>query len=373
MKSILINGSILSSKKTGVELYANEVITNLIKESKNDNIIYDVFVSCADIDLDLSQGHLKIIKLPLILEFIFKKNSSLYRIIWNLFVLPSLSKNYDLVYSPATYGGVNVKNQIVTIHDLICLKYPMHHVFQFIYFKTLVPLIIKRSSLITISNFTKQEVVNKYKIDPSKVTVIYNGSEHLIYSKGQQEKISFTKNKISPYFLTIGASYGHKNIFTLIEVAKRLQHTGYNFVIIGRESKYFDTVKEKVKKEKVTNVILLESVSNEILTDLYENCVANVYLSLYEGFGFPPIEAAYYNKPSIISDIPVLREIYFGFATFVDPYDISQITSKLENIIDQTENKEYLKFNYDKLIQKYSWNTTSKQIRNLFDSKLNVR
>lgn len=120
-------------------------------------------------------------------------------------------------------------------------------------------------------------------------------------------------------------------------------------------------------------MILLESVSNEILTDLYENCVANVYLSLYEGFGFPPIEAAYYNKPSIISDIPVLREIYFGFATFVDPYDISQITSKLENIIDQTENKEYLKFNYDKLIQKYSWKTTSKQIRNLFDSKLNVR
>lgn len=288
-----------------------------------------------------------------------------------MFVLPSLSKNYDLVYSPATYGGVNIKNQIITIHDLICLKYPMHHVFQFIYFKTIVPLIIKRSSLITISNFTKKEVINKYHIDPSKISVIYNGSEHLSYSKCQLEETSMTTNKIKPYFLTVGASYGHKNIFRLIEVAKRLQFTGYNFVIIGRESKYFDTVKDKVKKDNVSNVILLESVSNEILSNLYENCIANVYLSLYEGFGFPPMEAAYYNKPSIISDIPVLSEIYFGYATFVDPYDISEITSKIENVINQTENKECLKFNYDKLIQKYSWNITSKQIRNLFDSKLN--
>jgi len=91
---------------------------------------------------------------------------------------------------------------------------------------------------------------------------------------------------------------------------------------------------------------------------------------LYEGFGLPPLEAAYYSKPSVISDIPIFKEIYGQSAIFVNPYDLDDIEQKLVDITIKYKSGVSIDFDYESLINKYSWVKSCNQINHLIVSKL---
>lgn len=295
---------------------------------------------------------------------------SVYRILWNLFVLPFKSVN-KTVYSFSTHGSLFIANQIITVHDLICFAYPAQHRAQYLYFKYFVPVLLRRcKKIIAISHFTKDEIIRHYRTAPEKITVITNGSNILAYSPNPTTENEFRELvQDKPYFLSVGASYPHKNIEALLNAALLLQHRiDCRFIIISKNNEYGHHLRRLAGELNLSNVVFKDFVSENLLAKLYQEAVANIYISLYEGFGFPPLEAASVGTVSLVSDIPVMREVLGANAFYVnskDPVLLSQAILKLYG--DPAKSNE-IKNNFGMLLQQYSWERAAGQIINVINN-----
>jgi len=138
---VLLNGSMYSKKTAGVGIWIKEGFRKLVQlSSASDNNVIMYANSSEGLTED---GNVKAIKLPTLFEAGLKKNLALHRIVWNMFFLPHIARKYDLVFSFSSHGSPFIKNQIITIHDLICMSFPDQHKTQYFYFKYLMPSIIK--------------------------------------------------------------------------------------------------------------------------------------------------------------------------------------------------------------------------------------
>lgn len=287
---------------------------------------------------------------------------SVYRLFWNFFVLPFKADKKDLIFSFSTHGTPFHQKQIITIHDLICLNFPEQHKFQYYYFKYLVPLILRSCKhIVAISEFTKSEIIKFYYIDPNKISVIHNGANIISYSfSDDTEKQMYEITKGRPYFISVGAAYSHKNTEKLIEAAELLKNSDILFLIVGKKNEYLQKIEDIVHGKKLENVKFLNYVDDNLLAGLYTKALANVYLSLYEGFGFPPLEAASVGTISVVSDIAVMREIYSDNVKYVDPENVESIATGLLEIYNDESYRNSLAHKLPELVQKYDWHNTAK-------------
>lgn len=296
---------------------------------------------------------------------------SFYRIFWNFFILPFKVKN-NFVYSFSTHGSPFISNQIITIHDLICFAYPKQHKFQYYYFKYLVPLIIRSSKkVVAISNFTKSEIIKYYNLPESKIEVVYNGFNKLETVEDSQTVTEF--NDLvgnSKYFITVGASYPHKNIEKLLHSVKKLNNPNAKFIIVGKNNKYGKFLRSFSDELNLSNVIFVDFVSDNLLAMLYKNAICNLYISSYEGFGFPPLEAAGFGTTSLVSDIPIMREVLGDNAYYVDSSDSDKIADKIREIYDMRKEDLHKNKDLTGLISKYSWDESSQKIIDIIKRNL---
>ncbi len=332
-----VNLSMLNKMPTGVGIYCRK--------------IYDKFRVCT---------------LGWDVQYLFMKEGgvlALRRYLWNFFILPIKTKG-ALVYSPSTHGSLFIRNQVVTIHDLISLNFPQQHRLQYYYFKYFVPLLINRcKKVIAISQFTKDEILKYYAIDQDKIQVVYNGVERLVYhDKTEYEEQVSKMTDGKPFFVCVGASFEHKNIINLIESIKAFDNSEYKFVILGKQNAYFERVISLSKQYSLVNVVFLNYVSAELLLSLYKNAIANIYISLYEGFGFPPLEAASLGTITLVSDIPVMREIYDDAVIYVDGKDPGAIAEKFNELAQSKIDVDYHLQQAEKLFCKYSWESCFTQV-----------
>lgn len=371
-RRVLINASIIDEHLTGVGVYAVEVISGLIKNLIAEGIDYEIYAYKNPYLNFVDNAKFKEIVPRSVTGFSLFERKAFHRLYWNLAELPKIAKKFCAVYSPSSHGGLTIKNQIVTVHDLICLKYPFQNFFQFIYFKLLLKSILKSSKVIAISQFTKQKILENYNFK-GDVKVIYNGCDHIMYNSKEGNQTADLSNiglrNNDKYFLSVGAALAHKNILRLLDAVQELRNKDIKFVIIGKEGKYFNVLKRKIKADKIENVILLNYVSSQTLSLLYKKCLAMVYISLYEGFGFPPLEAALYGKPSIVSNTSCLPEIYGDSALFVDPYSVKSIRQTLEAVIENENILERVSDKLPALIDKYRWEYTTSRIFTLLKTK----
>jgi hypothetical protein len=369
MTKILINASMLTKQPTGVGVYSIEMLKNLIPLLDKNFIQYDIFTYYdAGLAAIAQQGNIKKISLGNFLDSILGKNLSIHRLVWCFSKLSSLSKQYDLVYSLSTHGALNNSKQIITVHDLISLTFPKQHRLQYLYFKYLVPTMLRNArNVVAISKFTKAELVSYDSgLNADKIKVVYNGVDHLSDKSTKESDIKVLNiTNGESYCLLIGASYPHKNAKTIIEVAKRLQESHMKIVIAGRQSAYYETLKQLAANQKINNIIFLNYVDEPLLSSLYYKAKLHIYISLYEGFGFPPAEAAFYQTDTIISSHAALSEIYSDCFYSVDPYDVEGIVTYIKSIDEEKANNGV----YKQLVGKYNWSNASK---NVFDCLVNV-
>lgn len=356
----------LTKQPTGVGVYSLEMLKTLIPKLNTNTIQYDIFTYEREPLLRLTKSeHIQIVSLGTFIDNRLSKLISIHRFLWNIFKLNKLSKNYDLVYSLSTHGSLFNKNQIITVHDLITLSFPNQHKFQYIYFKFIVPIILKNSkSIIAISNFTRNEICKKYKnIVLEKIQVVYNGIDHLSNKacKTSDDIIQEITSGIN-FCLIIGASYPHKNCETVLKVAKTVQSkNNIKFVIVGKPSKYFSKLKAIASDQRIENVIFLDYVDESMLSSLYRKAKLHLYISLYEGFGFPPAEAAFYKTNTLISNQPALIELYGEYFNKVNAFNIDGIA----NYIMSIKNEDIKSNIYERLIVKYNWEKAANSIYEL--------
>jgi len=214
-------------------------------------------------------------------------------------------------------------------------------------------------------------VIKYYHVSPDKIKVISGAADHLqkvaSFSIPDNERAIIERLKNKRFFLAVGASYKHKNLERLITATKMLNNNDLLVIVGSGSNSYSKTLKEKYADEQI---YFLDYVSTELLGYLYANCIAHVYVSLYEGMGFPPYEAAIYNTVSIVSNKTALPEIYEGAVYYVDPESIEEIYNALELFSNNKVDKEQYIRQFPVLLEKYKWKHTATKIAAFIDNEI---
>jgi len=305
---IFINGRFLTQKLTGVQkfayqytnalykLYGNNITVLVPRFTKIDN---DYSCKFQVMKIGIHSGHLwEQIDLPLYLK---KHNNP---------------KLINLTNS----GPCFYKNSFSTIHDLSIYKNSSWNSFYYRnFYKLLIPLLLKNSKrIITVSNFSKNEIINRFSISESKIFVLYNFIEKNIFIKNE---LIIDKE----YLLYIGSSNKRKNLKNLLSAFSQVDINNLGLKLVGVN---IEDIDEKYSNFK--NIECLGYVNNKDLIYYYRNAMVLISPSLYEGFGIPLIEAMVNDCPLLISDIEVYKEVCGDGAIYFDPYDIKDIRKNIE-------------------------------------------
>ena len=280
------------------------------------------------------------------------------------------------IYHSTYYGKVNYSHLkkngfkiITTVYDLILEKFPNEK-------KSLIPRVnLKRKAIaqadhiICISNSTKSDLENIYKVDSDKISVVHLGVNTTINSS----KVRSYKILNENYLLYVGKRDGYKNFLTLLTVfgeSKYLQES-FKLVLFGGE-KLSSIEIELINKYNLSPRIYIPNDDDDTtLQNLYLNATALVYPSLYEGFGLPIIEAMSFGCPVFASNTSSIPEIGGDAVFYFNPYNLEEIKYVLEKTLRQTTllgSKSLI--GYSRAAQ-FSWDNsaiqTLKVYNNVFD------
>jgi len=254
---------------------------------------------------------------------------------------------------------------VVTIHDLLLLHYhtrtastlgPITYFIKNLAYKIVLRHAIKKSKqIITPSEFTKNDIAKIFNIPKEKITVTHLAPTKL-YSDTSNKKMA------KPYVLYVGVAYPHKNLPLLIDAWKIFcdkYGNDFQLVLAGKINYFYQQLINKTKKEKITNIIFTNYVSDKELAELYQHASLYIFPSLYEGFGLPGLEAMQYNVPVLSSEYGSLPEV-FGKAAL---YNNFKFPLNVAEIIHQALTDQNLRAQLigegQKVIHSYSWDTTA--------------
>ena len=340
-KTLYINGSFLaSSRLSGVQRYGIEITRQLIKDysRKNKNLIIVANKVSSDSLKREFSSYLKI----------YPSN----KIIFEQIILPWISKGNKLL-SLANSGPVFHFNHYFVLHDTLVYDFPKSFTKKFrIFYKFLWFLISKTAKhFFTVSEFSKNQISKHLNLKIANISIASNGYEHLENIKSD-DKIIY-----SEYILFVGSFTDHKNFNLLVELYNKNPEKYPKLIMAGGfNKKVFNNTEINSK-----NIIFIQDFTDEVLVNLYKNCLAVVFPSKFEGFGIPLLECIYFNKPIICSDIPVFREIGNDYPNYFDLENIEELKSYLKIIKNGSELR---KGDKEKILQKYSWKNSLKSITN---------
>ncbi len=358
--------------KTGVEWYSYNLIQNLkVLDKENQYFLY-------------SQDTLKdeLNNLPnnftsKVLPWKFKKGWTQIRLLWR-----SIIDRTKILFIPA--GMIPVLpfrsgKMITTIHDVCFFDYPEYYskkelFIQKLAFKLGMSL---SNKIITVSEFSKQKILEHYKCNPNKISVTYLGYDDKLYKKIEDttafDRIRKKYDLPENFVLYIGRIEEKKNILNQIRAFKNFakKYPDYKFVLIGKKGYGYDNIKTNIFNEDLEDSIIeLGYVNNEDTAVILNMAKIFMFVSNYEGFGLPLLEAMACGVPVITSNVTSLPEIAGNAALYSEPNNTMKITENLCNIIENKEGirDELIKNGFEN-IKKFSWQECAEQTINVFNKK----
>jgi len=276
----------------------------------------------------------------------------------------------DLFFSPV-YEGMFFPNvpQVVTVHDLIPLKYPELSPKWKYYYQYALPLLLKQSQrIICVSEHTKQDVVKTYGSNPDSIDVVYNGYDrNLFYPQPSPEILQ--KYSLDKYFLYVGDMRFYKNLKRCLEAFDRLPQQDCKFVITGKKDDFFypEIERQVAKLGSQKRIVFLDYVPTKDLPGLYSMAQALVFASLYEGFGLPVLEAMACGCPVITSEVTSIPEVGGNSVLYVDPYDVESIIWGMNRILSSKELTTNLRHRGLARAKLFGWDRTVQNICQIFE------
>lgn len=267
----------------------------------------------------------------------------------------------------------NIKS-VVTIHDLIFLKFPQFYSWfdRKIHFYKFKKAAIQANHIIAISEQTKNDIVDYFKVDPNKISVLYQGCSDAFkkeYPTELKEKVATKHNLPQEFILNVGTIEERKNIF---EVVKAIKNTEIPLIIIGKKTKYSDTIEAYLKEHNMKNQVrFLSGISLEELAVIYQLATIFVYPSLYEGFGIPIIEALFSKTPVITSNVSCLPEAGGTDSAYVNPKNSQEIKETLLSLWNNVEKRKDMAEKGYIFAQKFNDENIAHQMNDLYLKVLN--
>lgn len=357
---------------TGIGTYTYQLINTLNKINQNDDFL--VFLP-TDSTLTLNSNF----KINTVQDV---SNDNF----WEEVRVPNIINSTDMDIYHVPQNGVGLSDNInchkvITLHDIIPLKMPETVSNRYLnIFNNEMPQILNNcDGIITVSEFSKQDIAKEYNIPKEKIYVTHLAAEDIyrplsktICKKSINEKYGISDD----FILYVGGFSPRKNIIGLIEsfsLLKESKRKNLKLVITGKKGISYDKYKQRAIELKVSdNIIFTDFIALEDLPIFYNACEVLVYPSFYEGFGLPPLEAMACGTPVITSNLTSLPEVCNNSAFLINPYDVNELSYAIERVVSDSLLKLTMIQKGLSLSNKYSWEKTAQDTINAYKDILKV-
>lgn len=348
------------NRRVGSNIYAYQILKKIWTVNGNKFIVYLKDKPLPDMPSTNKQWKYKVLR-P---KFLWTK--------WRLPLELLCNKDkIDIFFTPGHYApSICPMPLVISIMDLAFLKYPN----QFLK-KDLIQLrswtkksVQKADKILTISKSTKNDIIDYYQVDRGKVKVAYPAISNIKMTKNNEKILKKYNLQKGKYLIFVGTLQPRKNLIRLIKAfSKLIGHQSLaisHLLIVGKKGWMYDEIFEEVKKQKLEDKIIFTGfVSEKEKNSLLKNASAFVLPSLYEGFGFPVLEAMQTGVPVVISNVSSLPEVGGNAALYIeDPKSVDSIYSTLKKAVDLSDSaREELIKKGKEQVKKFSWRKTAEQ------------
>lgn len=349
MIKILIDAHVFDGKFQGTRTYLQGLYQNMVYHKD-----IDFYFAAQDVE-NLKKyfgigDNVHYIKL--------KTHNSIKRL---LIELPKIIREYEIDYAHYQYISTFGKycKEIVTVHDLLFLDYPQYFSYGY---KLKNRFFFERSAkkadiLLTVSEYSKNEIINHFKISKSKIYVTPNA---VLPSENHGYINIKDKMDLDKYILTVSRIEPRKNHLMLLKafVDLDLANEGYKLVMIGVPDisyKEFNAFYESLK-EPIKSAVVIKSVPFLELVELYSQANLFVFPSYAEGFGIPPLEAIEYGCPILCSNATAMSEFGLPDEWTFDPHNIEELKHKMMALL---KNRPIIENVRDDIQKRFNWKETS--------------
>lgn len=364
MKIAVNTRMLLPGKLEGIGWFTNEIFKRIVQE--HPEVEFHFFF-----DRSFSQ------------DFIFGKNVIPHVVppqarrpflmrIWYDVSWPYFLKkvNPDLIISPDAQCSLKTSfPQLVVIHDINFEHYPQD--IPAVYARDLkkrTPLFCNKAArVVTVSEFSKEDISKQYNISPEKIDVVYNAANKAYSVLDAAEKVE-VKTRITggqDYFIFVGSIHPRKNLQRLLPAFIQFKNaTGspMKLVIVGntfwKNKELASVIESTVHRD---DIIFIGRLDVKELSKVVGAALASVYVSYFEGFGIPIVEAFNAGVPVITSNVTSLPEVAGDAAVLVDPFSVSAIAEALERVANDSTLRHSLIEKGLKRAKSFDWDESAKK------------
>lgn len=321
---------------SGLGNYSRNTLNALQKYHSNHScILYTPEVKFGMLE---NQDALEIIAPP-------RSDSNFKKSLWRTFQLGKevQKQNIDLFHglSSELPKGIHKTNipSLVTIHDLIFVRYPeFYKAFdRSIYFKKAKYACCAATKILAISEQTKTDIVDFIGVTPDKIDVLHQCISPVFFKPAETEKIKAKYHLPDVFILAVGSIVERKNQLSIIKALVE-QKLSIPLVLVGNPSSYCNEIHKYLAKNGIKEqVIFLKNIPEDDLAGIYQIAKLSIYISVFEGFGLPVIEAMASACPVITSTVSCLPETAGDAALFCSPDDIDKLGQSINDIINNEE------------------------------------
>lgn len=303
-------------------------------------------------------------------------NRPIPNLLWHNLVLPQA--RYDLLHIPSYRRIPRLKRTrvVATVHDLATFhvdgKYDRARMF---FNRRLVPGMIHNADhVITVSQHTKNDLVELIGYPEERISVIYSGIDHNRFfpQQGAAEKLQAKHGLDKPFFVYVSRlEHPAKNHIRLIEAFEQFKlnnDSGHQLLLVGADWNGAELIRARAAQSPVKDDIrFLGFVPPDTLPLLYRACDLMIYPSLFEGFGFPILEALACGAPVICSNTSSMREIATDHAATFDPTCVEELVETMERTLAEGRNAEQRQraLAYTRT---FDWSTTARRVQSVYEN-----
>lgn len=287
----------------------------------------------------------------------------------------------DLFHGLSNELPINIQGSgipsIVTIHDLIFLRYPEYYepIDRKIYNYKFRKACENANRVIAITECTKRDIITYYGIDASKIDVVYQGCADIFansWSQNELEKVRIKYSLPQNFILSVGTIEKRKNALLIVKALARMR-SDIHLVMIGKPTTYYEDIKEfAVENHLSARIHIYQDLPFNYLPAFYRLSKLFVYPSRFEGFGIPMLEAITCGVPAIGATGSCLEEAAGEGALYVDPDDVDGMAESINRVLEDEDLRTQMIAKGLEYAKTFSRKEIASNIMNVYRKTLNI-